>query len=101
VVRPAAPLPCPECEGLQTRTLVVAPDPEPPRGDPTVLRVRLCLDCGTLLASNEQLAPLDEVRKRLTALLAERTADRRAVADRHNASRRAVRKALARAPVSA
>jgi len=74
-----APLPCPECEGLRTRVLVVVADPDPPLGDPSVLRVRACLDCGELLASAESLRPTVEIQRRLAELLRDRTADRRAV----------------------
>jgi len=77
--RPATPLPCPACEGLRTRKTDTRIDPEPPDGEPTVLRLRVCLDCGAMLGSREVLIDLDEARSRITELARERMADRRAV----------------------
>lgn len=72
---------------MRTKLLVVEPDPEPANGEATVLRVRVCLDCGELLASREQLAPLAAVQRRLRELAGERVGDGRRL-----------RKALASAP---
>lgn len=90
MARPATPLPCPECEGLRTRKTDTRIDPDPPAGAPTVLRLRVCLDCGAVLGSREQLHPADEVRRRLGELARERMGDLRAV-----------RKALAPPPATA
>ena len=87
---PRTPLTCPRCEGLRTRVMEARPDPDPPAGAPTVLRVRACLDCGELLASAEVLAPTDVILRRLAELGRDRMVDGRAV-----------RKSVARSPAVA
>lgn len=75
---------------MRTRVLAVEPDPDPAAGAPAVLRIRVCVDCGELMASTEQLAPLPDVQRRFTELARERMSDGRAV-----------RKSLARMPAPA
>jgi hypothetical protein len=59
--------------------LGVEPDPEPPDGRATVLRLRECLDCGELIGSREEVIAVEVVRRRFDRLAGERMGGLRAV----------------------
>ena len=84
---PSSPLPCPACEGLNTATIEVRPDPDHRIRQgavlvraPTVWRVRVCGDCGAMGGSAEVPIALSAVQNRLAELAGERYRLRRLAA---------------------
>ncbi len=62
---------CPACEGQLTTVLEARPDPDHVAG-PCKWRVRECRDCGARIGTEERIVDVDQVRRRMSELAAER-----------------------------